>query len=116
MDFNPLRLLTNPFKKLTKEEEQELKSLEADVKKDIKELAIVAKDLLQDERYKKLLNEYKKIYEQNVRLLIYFDCDSIDKYVLSMRKFQMQLRHLDEIINTPKGFIESEKRMDKEKK
>mgnify|MGYP001569787012 CR=1 FL=1 len=120
-------LLSNPFKnsrnnknssfvREKEKREKELEELENKVKRDIKIFAEEAKELFQDQRYTKLKNEFKKILEQNTKLLINYDESNgdINKYVFKMRGFQMQLRILEQIFNTPEGFVTSNDRIGNE--
>ena len=114
MDFPQLlQKLRNPFIKLTDEEKFVLKQKESEVKKDIKEFSGVAKELFGDARYKKLKDLFKDIYEQNMQLIIYFDCDDTQKYIMKMREYQMQLRTLKSIFDTPEDFIKKEEEIKK---
>ena len=103
-----LKKLSNPFIKLDKSEEAQLKEIELSVKKDIKAFSQEAKELYQDQRYTKLKLEFKRIYEQNLKLIIYFDSDTSEKYMMKMREYQIQLRVLKSIFDTPEGFIKKE--------
>lgn len=110
-----LKKLSNPFIKLTDNEKQELKKIEVSVKKDIKEFAQIAKELFQDERYAKLKKEFVRIYDQCINLLIYYDCDDIQKYAFKMREYQIELRKLKSIFDTPEGFIREAEKMENRK-
>lgn len=103
--------MANPFVKLTEEDKEDLKSIELSVKKDVREFSKEAKELYQDQRYLKLKNEFKKIYDQNMRLIIYFDCDDTQRYLMKIREYQIQLRTLKSIFDTPEGFINKEEEM-----
>jgi len=105
----------SPFKKLTEEEKSSFKEMEQSVKKDIKEFSKLAKELYDDNRYKKLKIEFKRIYEQNLKLIIFFDCDDPNKYLMKMRGYQIQLRTLKSIFDTPEGFIKSDEALEKKK-
>lgn len=106
-------LSNKPYKKLTVEEEDVLKEIELSVKRDVKAFASLAKELYDDTRYKRLKDEFKKIYEQNMRVIVYFDCDDPNKYLMKMREYQVQLRTLKSIFDTPEGFIKSEEALEK---
>lgn len=108
-----LAKVRNPFIQLTKEEQRELKSIEESVKKDIKSFSQEAKNLYDDERYSKLKNEFKRIYQQNINLIIYFDTKDPQEYIMKMREYQIQLRTLKSIFDTPEGFIKKEESLDK---
>lgn len=110
-----LRKLSNPFDLLSIDEKSVLKEVESSVKKDIKEFCREAKELYQDKRYEKLRNEFKKIYEQNLRLIIYFDCEDVNKYLFKMREYQVQLRTLKSIFDTPEGFIKKDEEINDNK-
>lgn len=110
-----LRKLSNPFDLLSIDEKSVLKEMESSVKKDIKEFCREAKELYQDKRYEKLRNEFKKIYEQNLRLIIYFDCEDVNKYLFKMREYQVQLRTLKSIFDTPEGFIKKDEEINDNK-
>jgi adenylate kinase family enzyme len=113
-DFNKiLTKLSNPFIKLDKSEEEQLKEIELAVKRDIRQFSKEAKELYQDKRYEKLKNEFKSIYEQNLKLIIYYDNEDIQKYAMKMRTLQIQLRTLQSIFNTPEGFIKKEEEIDR---
>lgn len=103
-----LAKLSNPFISLDEREKQSLKEIELAVKQDIKEFSREAKELYQDQRYLKLKNEFKKIYEQNLRLIIYFDCDDTNRFIMKIKEYQVQLRTLKSIFDTPEGFINKE--------
>lgn len=115
--MNPLEMLglTNPFQQRTKDQEKELREIENAVKRDIQAFAAEAKELFGDTRYQKLKNQFKKIYEQNIRLLVYFDepNGNLERYALKMREYQSQLRILKQIVDTPQGFVESEEKLEK---
>lgn len=110
-----LRKLSNPFDLLNNDEKSVLKEMESSVKRDIKEFCREAKELYQDKRYEKLRNEFKKIYEQNLRLIIYFDCEDVNKYLFKMREYQVQLRTLKSIFDTPEGFIKKDEEINDNK-
>ena len=107
-----LKKMSNPFIKLNKQEELDLKSIELSVKKDVKEFSREAKELYQDQRYQKLKNEFKRIYEQNLRLIIYFDCDDTQRFIMKIKEYQVQLRTLKSIFDTPEGFIKKEEEIE----
>jgi len=108
MNFeNLLGKMNNPFKHLTHEEKVELNQIEASVKKDIKDFAVLAKELFDDSRYIKLKKEFHRVYEQTIRLMIYLDTDNKDIYAFKMRELQIQLRTLKSIFDTPEGFVKS---------
>ena len=110
---NILKKMSNPFIKLSHEEEMDLKGIEQQVKKDVKAFSEEAKFLYQDNRYAKLKNEFKRIYEQNLKLIIHFDCDDPHRFIMKIREYQIQLRTLKSIFDTPEGFIKKEEEMDK---
>lgn len=107
----------NPFGSSDIEEEQELKEIESSIKRNIKIFAEEAKELFSDQRYNRLKSEFKKIYDQNIKLLVYYNEPNGDmnKYAYKMREFQMQLRILEQIFTTPEGFVESEKKINADK-
>lgn len=107
------QILNNPFKKLTVDEKQELKVIEQSVRNDIRRFSALAKELFTDNRYMELEKEFKKIYEQNLKLIIYFDCDDPNKYIMKMRELQVQIRTLKNIFDTPEGFVKSEENINK---
>ncbi len=104
----------NPFIRLTLDEKTELKKVEGSVKRDIKAFSVEAKNLYDDHRYQKLKNEFKRIYQQNINLIIYFDAKDAQEYIMKMREYQIQLRTLKSIFDTPEGFIKSEEALNKE--
>ena len=123
MDLRLLNLfkerLINPFRLPSKEEIKKQKEIEADVRNKIKAIAQEAKILFQDQRYSKLKDEFKKVYEQNIDILINYNepqGGNLEHYALKMREYQMQLRILKQIFDTPQGFVESEKKIDNEGK
>lgn len=111
-----LKKLSNPFIKLNQDEESQLKEIERSVKKDIKQFSQEAKELYQDQRYTKLKTEFKRIYEQNLKLIIYFDSDTPERYIMKMREYQIQLRVLKSIFDTPEGFIKKDEEIETNKK
>lgn len=111
-----LAKLSNPFIKLEENEKESLRFIEQSVKKDIKEFSREAKEIYQDQRYIKLKNEFKKIYDNNIKLLLYFDSEDMNKYAMKMREYQIQLRTLKSIFDTPEGFIKQDEALDKVKK
>ncbi len=115
MNLNQIlsNLSNKPYKKLTPDEETQLKEIELSVKRDVKAFSGLAKELFDDLRYKKLKDEFKKVYEQNMRLIIYFDCDDPNKYLMKMREYQVQLRTLKSIFEVPEGFIKSSEALEK---
>ena len=114
MDLNKiLAKVRNPFIQLTQDEKVELKKIEESVKKDIKAFSREAKDLYDDARYQKLKNEFKRVYQHNMNLIIYFDTKDPQEYIIKMREFQIQLRVLKSIFDTPEGFIKQEEALDK---
>lgn len=106
------RKLSNPFVKLTGDEQAALSQVELSVKKDIKRLSGEARELYDDQRYQGLKKEFKAIYDANLRLIINYDCENPDKYIMKMREFQVQLRTLKSIFDTPEGFIKKDEEMD----
>ena len=110
--------LQNPFKILSPEDKVNLKEIELSVKRDIRRFASNAKELFQDKRYLELKNEFKRIYEQQIRLLIYYDEPSGDplRFAMKVREFQIELRKLKSIFDTPEGFVKSEENMNKQEK
>ena len=111
-----LKKLPNPFIKLNKDEEASLKEIEKSVKADIKEFSRIAKELYQDQRYLKLKSEFKRIQDQNLRLMVYFDCEDLNKFAMKMRTYQIQMRTLISIFDTPEGFIRKEEEMEQKAK
>ncbi len=104
--------LSNPFNKLTDEEEDALLQVELSVKKDIKNLSLEARELFDDQRYQKLKKDFKDIYEANLRLIINYNCVEPDKYIMKMRELQVRLRTLKSIFDTPEGFIKRAEEID----
>lgn len=106
--------ITNrPYQKLNEDEKIQFKEIELSVKRDIKEFSRLAKELFDDQRYQRLKLEFTRVYEQNMRLIIYFDSDDTQKYLMKMREYQIQLRTLKSIFDTPEGFIKSADALEK---
>jgi len=109
-DLNQIlgNLRNNPFKKQTEAEKIELGKIEEATKKEIKELVRESKELLDDQRYHKLKSKFKQVYEQNMKLIVFFDSDDPYKYLMKMRTFQIQLRTLQDIVTTPEEFVKKD--------
>lgn len=110
-----LSKLSNPFIKLSDDESFKLKEIENSVKRDLKELSREAKELFQDQRYQKIKNDFDKIYNNNVKLMIDFECNDINTYFVKMHKYQIQLRTLKSIFDTPEALIRKEEEIDNAK-
>jgi len=109
-DLNQIlgNLRNNPFTKQTEAEKIELGKIEEATKKEIKELVRESKELLDDQRYHKLKSKFKQVYEQNMKLIVFFDSDDPYKYLMKMRTFQIQLRTLQDIVTTPEEFVKKD--------
>lgn len=103
--------LANPFKKVTADERVAMQEIELSVKKDIQIFSAMAKELFDDQRYIKLKNEFQRIYNQNLRLLIYTDFKDLSE----VKKIQTQIVTLKNIFDTPEGFVKSAEAMNANK-
>jgi len=80
------------------------------VQRDAKHLAQLSAELLQDQRYGALKQLYDRIVEQNVRLLLWYDPpvghpQPLVAFYEAMRKVQLQLRPLMQIVGMPREFV-----------
>ena len=110
-----LRKLSNPFIKLTPDEKLIFKEKELSVKKDIKELAQLAKELYGDKRYQKLREIFKQSYDNTVELLLLCpDLKDKEDFTWKVYKYLTELKVLKLIVETPDSFIKQEEKINKE--
>ncbi len=109
--MNPFELLNfikrkdNPFRESTKEEREDQRKREVEVKEGVKRMAIICNDMLNDQRYKEIANIFKDIETQLTELMI--DCDEPDrdKFYLKLKEYQMKLRIFKKILQVPHDFV-----------
>jgi hypothetical protein len=105
-----VKAFRTPYDDPPPEQEQDWQSGMAEqVKREAQSLALLSKTMLQDARYTQMRMVYQRLLEQSIRLMIWYDAPSahaqpIVAYFESMRKFQLQLRALTQIVEMPKEF------------
>ena len=107
---------SNPYKLPSEFDKKKQKEAEQAVKLDIISFSNIAKEMFQDERYGKLKDLFSNIIKTKMRLIIYYENPKQDEYNAKMREFQVELRTLMNILDTPQGFIGQAERILKETK
>ena len=105
----------NPYKLPTEFDKKKQKEAEQEVKRDIVNFSNIAKEMFQDERYARMKDLFSKVVKTKMRLIIYYENTNQDEYNAKMREFQVELRTLMNILDTPQGFIDQAERILKEK-
>ena len=108
--LNGIMRKDNPFREETRQEREDRKKREIEVKEGIKRLSVLCNDMLGDQRYKEIADVFHDIEGQLVQLLI--DCEEPerDKFYLKIKEYQHKLRIFRKILQVPHDFVnEAEK-------
>ena len=98
-------VITNMFK--SKKDEEVTKELVQDekIRQEMHSLEGLAKDMLQDQRYKMFREGIERLLGQALRALIAYQHPDNDIYAVNVRVFLQQIRDLKNFLDTPVNFL-----------